>query len=134
MPRARASVAAIRLATAVPWPTQSRGPWPVRSMALTRPASWGLKSTPLSTTATVTPWPRVTVHAPAMSRACWAHGSSRSLRTPSCGGHPRAGRGSTWKTWGETGVGGGAGVAGGADTGAERLADGVADAVAVGVG
>ena len=55
MPLAWMSRAAMMAATAVPWPTQSCGPVPVRSIAVTLPASCGMKSTPLSTTATVTP-------------------------------------------------------------------------------
>ena len=71
------TLAAMMPAIAVPWPSpeQSWNPVPVRSMAVTLPASCGLPSTPLSTTATFMPLPSVSGHALLQSSAFWAHGT-----------------------------------------------------------
>src|ERR1035438_204906 len=47
-----------------------------------------MSSTPLSTTATVTPWPRVWLHALLKSSACCAHGSAVIREVPRSGGQP----------------------------------------------
>jgi hypothetical protein len=72
-PWVRRSLAAMMPATEVPCPTQSWLP-PTREMAVTRPASCRVKSTPLSTTATVTPAPRDSGHTLANASARCAHG------------------------------------------------------------
>jgi hypothetical protein len=72
--------AAMMLATAVPWPTQSApaatpGTRVERSgPTVTRSPNCGFASTPLSMTATVTPAPSVRPHTLEKLSACWAHG------------------------------------------------------------
>src|SRR3954467_7646284 len=73
--RDRRSCAAMMPATAVPCPMQSRIIVCVTSTEVTWPASWmWFASTPLSTTATVTPPPRVRFQTRVKSSRCWAHG------------------------------------------------------------
>src|ERR1700722_18079819 len=73
------------------------------------------------------PCPWDTAQAPAMSRGRCALASSRSGRTPSGGGQPRDGRGSTRNICGKTGVAGGGDATGAVVVGCP-LAGGVADA------
>src|ERR1035438_10457048 len=47
-----------------------------------------MSSTPLSTTATVTRWPRVWLHALLKSSACCAHGAAVIREVPRSGGQP----------------------------------------------
>jgi len=93
--------AAMMLATAVPWPTQSApGGMPglvpaTRSgPGITRSPNCGFASTPLSTTATVTPPPLVRVQTEAKPSSCCAHGTAAGATTPCCGGQPGRGPGS----------------------------------------
>src|SRR3954453_19329929 len=63
-------------ATPVPWPTQSVRPVLVMSMLLMTLCNCGWAvSTPLSSTATLTPAPRVCDHASLKLSICCAHGS-----------------------------------------------------------
>ncbi len=98
-PREVRSRPAMIPATAVPWPTQSRRSVAVRSTwRVTALASWGcVASTPLSTTATVTPSPLVSRHTRSKrSRSC-GHGVPVTSATPGSGaqltGRPGAGVG-----------------------------------------
>ena len=81
MPCLRRSLAAMMPATTVPWPAQSWLPPPTRETAVTRPASCRLKSTPLSTTATVTPLPCASGHTLGAASARCAHGCLVTLVT-----------------------------------------------------
>ena len=93
--------AAMMLATAVPWPTQSAPggtpglvPATRSGPGITRSPNCGFASTPLSTTATVTPLPRVRSQTAEKRRACCAHGSPAGAGIPGCGGQPGRGPGS----------------------------------------
>ena len=88
---------------------------------MTRPASCLLKSTPLSTTATVTPLPWVSGQTPLKSRTFCAQGTAAMRGLASFTGQSRVGRGA---------AGTGTGIAGGCGLG---LAVGLGDAVGVGV-
>ncbi len=92
--------AAMMLATAVPWPTQSApGGMPglvpaTRSgPGMTRSPNCGFASTPLSTTATVTPAPRVRFQTAENRSSCCAHGSAAGATMPCCAGQPGRGPG-----------------------------------------
>jgi len=96
--------AAMMLAIEVPWPTQSAfretpGPDPAGSAAarsgpmITRRPNCGFASTPLSTTATVTPAPLVRSQTEENPRARWAHGGPAGAAVPGCGGQPGPGPG-----------------------------------------
>src|SRR6478672_770826 len=92
--------AAMMLATAVPWPTQSApGGMPrlvpaTRSgPGITRSPNCGFASTPLSTIATVTPAPLVRSHTAENRSACCAHGSAAGAATPGWDGQPGRGPG-----------------------------------------
>jgi hypothetical protein len=75
-------------------------------MAFTLPASCGLKATPLSTTATVTPRPSVSGHTLLQSSAPWAHGTDVTLELTWPGPEQ------FWLGWGSVATG--VGTAGGA--------------------
>ena len=81
------------LATTVPCGMQSSPSPPVRSVRVTRPASWGVKSMPLSTTATMMCWPLVRSQTPLKPSARCAHGSLVSRARPRCDRQFRAGSG-----------------------------------------
>ena len=92
--------AAMMLATAVPWPTQSApGGMPglvpaTRSgPGITRSPNCGFASTPLSTIATVTPLPLVRFQTAEKRSACCAHGALAGAAIPCCGGQPGRGPG-----------------------------------------
>ncbi len=92
--------AAMMLATAVPWPTQSApGGMPGLVPAtrsgprMTRSPNCGFASTPLSTTATVTPAPLVRFQTEAKPSSCCAHGAAAGATTPGCAGQPGRGPG-----------------------------------------
>src|SRR6202034_1426045 len=109
------TLAAMMPAIAVPWPSpeQSWNPVPVRSMAVTLPASCGLPSTPLSTTATFMPLPSVSGHTLLQSSACWAQGTDLTFEvtwfeSPHCW----LGPGSVATGTGSDGVAGGFGFDG----------------------
>ena len=86
--------AAMMLATDVPWPTQSApagapNVGPARSgPTVTRSPNCGLASTPLSTTATVTPAPWVSGQTPEKPSACCAHGVAAGAAMPCVPGQP----------------------------------------------
>ena len=61
---------------------------------ITRSPNCGFASTPLSTTATVTPRPLVRFQTEAKRSACCAHGSAAGAAVPCCDGHPGRGPGS----------------------------------------
>src|SRR5690349_12283195 len=92
--------AAMMLATAVPWPTQS-APGGMPSLVpatrsgpgITRSPNCGFASTPLSTTATVTPPPLVRFQTEAKPSSRCAHGAAAGATTPGCGGQPGRGPG-----------------------------------------
>ena len=93
--------AAMMLATAVPWPTQSApGGMPFLVPAtrsgprITRFPNCGLASTPLSTTATVTPAPLVRFQTEAKPSSFCGHGARAGAAVPCCGGQPGTGPGS----------------------------------------
>ena len=70
------SAAAMMPATAVPCPRQSILPVPVRSTGLLTAFSCGcVLSTPLSTIATVTPAPLLSLHTSGRLKRRWAHDS-----------------------------------------------------------
>src|SRR5580700_1701244 len=130
-PFASRSLAAMMPDISVPWPTQSPKPVPVTSTALTRPASCLLKSTPLSTTATVTPWPSVCGHTLLQSSTVWAQGIDVTFLLAWPGpGHYWVGWGSVATGVGTDGLGGLAGLVGVVDF--EGLGDGLAAAGARG--
>jgi hypothetical protein len=119
-------------AIAVPWPSpeQSWNPVLVRSMAVTLPASCGLASTPLSTTATVMPLPSVSGHTLLQSSARWAQGTDPTFElTWFESGHCWLGAGSVATGTGADGVGGAVTLDDGLDEGiAPGLGDGLAAA------
>ena len=93
--------AAIMLATAVPWPTQSAPggtpglvPATRSGPGITRSPNCGFASTPLSTTATVTPAPLLRSHTDENPSSSCGHGAIAGAATPRCAGHPGTGPGS----------------------------------------
>ena len=62
---------------------------------VTRFPNWGLASTPLSTTATLTPAPRVSGHTLAKPSACWAQGVAAGAATALVPGQPADGWGNS---------------------------------------
>ena len=92
--------AAMMLATAVPWPTQSAPggmpglvPATKSGPGITRPPNCGFASTPLSTIATVTPLPLDRSQTAEKRSACCAHGSLAGAAIPCWGGQPGRGPG-----------------------------------------
>jgi len=113
--------AAMMLAIEVPWPTQSafrETPEPVPDPAgsaaarsgpmMTRRPNCGLASTPLSTTATVTPAPVVRSQTEENRSARWAHGAPAGAAVPYSEGQPGRGPG---RLAGAAGSGAGRGAA-----------------------
>ena len=91
--------AAMMLATAVPWPTQSApGGMPglvpaTRSgPGITRSPNCGFASTPLSTTATVTPAPLVRFQTEEKPSSCCGHGAAAGAAIPAAPGSQAAAR------------------------------------------
>src|ERR1700683_5268067 len=121
--------AAMMPAIAVPWPSpeQSWNPVLVRSMAFTLPASCGLASTPLSTTATFMPLPSVSGHTLLQSSASWGQCTDLTFEvTWFESAHCWLGPGSVATGTGTDGAGGGFGLDGLVVVFAEGLGDGLA--------
>src|SRR6266576_3272749 len=92
--------AAMMLATAVPWPRQSApggmcglAPTTRSGPGITRFPNCGFASTPLSTTATVTPAPLVRFHTEEKPSSFCGHGAIAGAAVPRCAGQPGNGPG-----------------------------------------